>query len=80
MVTSRHPSGLRLFEVADLCIDTCAPSADTAIRLASELGVCSVSSIAGVLIAQALTSEIVGRYLKAGMTPALLLSRNLSGH
>ena len=79
MITSRHPSGLRLFEVADLCIDTCAPYADTAIRLPSELGVCSVSSIAGVLIAQALTSEIVGRYLQAGVTPPLLVSRNLSG-
>ena len=80
MIKSRHPSGLRLFEVADLCIDTCAPYADTAIRLPCELGVCSVSSIAGVLIAQALTSEIVGRYLQTGVKPPLLLSRNLSGY
>ena len=72
------PSGRRLFEIADLCIDTCAPYGDTALRLPTELGVCSVSSIAGVVIAQALTLEIVDRYLRAGVTPPLLVSRNLS--
>ena len=78
-VASRHPSGLRLCEVATLCVDTCAPYADTAIPLPSQLGVCGVSSFAGVLIAQALTSEIVSRYLDAGVDPPLLVSRNLPG-
>ena len=32
-VRSRHPSGLRLFEVAAISIDTGAPYADTAVRL-----------------------------------------------
>jgi uncharacterized phosphosugar-binding protein len=75
-VASRHPSGLRLFEVATQCIDTCAPYGDTAIRLSADLGVCGVSSFAGVVIAQALTAEIVDRYLRAGVTPPLLVSRN----
>jgi uncharacterized phosphosugar-binding protein len=78
-VTSRHPSGLRLFEAATLCIDTCAPYPDTAIHLSSEVGVCSLSSFAGVLIAQALTAEIVDRYLRAGVVPPVLVSRNLPG-
>ncbi|HMK98191.1 MAG TPA: sugar isomerase domain-containing protein [Acidimicrobiales bacterium] len=76
-VSSRHPSGLRLFEVADPSIDTCAPYADTAIRLSPKLLVCGVSSLAGILVAQALTVEIIGRYLEAGETPPLLVSRNL---
>jgi uncharacterized phosphosugar-binding protein len=75
-VVSRHPSGLRLFEVATVCIDTCAPYPDTAICLRSDLGVCSVSSLSGVLIAQALTAEIVGGYLRAGLVPPVLASRN----
>lgn len=79
-VTSRHPSGLRLFEAATLCIDTCVPYPDTAIRLPSDVGVCSLSSFAGVLIAQALTAEIVDRYLRAGIAPPVLVSRNLPGH
>jgi uncharacterized phosphosugar-binding protein len=85
-VSSRHPSGLRLFEVAAISIDTGAPYADTAVRLGpgpggpagrGELGVCSVSSFAGILVAQALTAEIVGCYLRAGVAPPLLVSRNL---
>ena len=78
-MTSRHPSGLRLFEVATLTIDTCAPYGDTTITLAPQLGVCSVSSFAGTLIAQALTAEIAARYLKAGVAPPVLASRNLAG-
>jgi uncharacterized phosphosugar-binding protein len=85
-VRSRHPSGLRLFEVAAISIDTGAPYADTAVSVGpgpggpegpGELGVCSVSSFAGILVAQALTAEIVGCYLQAGVVPPLLVSRNL---
>lgn len=85
-VRSRHPSGLRLFEVAAISIDTGAPYSDTAVSLgpgpegpegAGGLGVCSVSTFAGILVAQALTAEIVGCYLHAGVAPPLLVSRNL---
>jgi uncharacterized phosphosugar-binding protein len=85
-VRSRHPSGLRLFEIAAISIDTGAPYADTAVHLgpgprglegAGGLGVCSVSSFAGILVAQALTADIVGCYLQAGVAPPLLVSRNL---
>lgn len=76
-VRSRHPSGLCLFEIAAISIDTGAPYADTAVRLGPGLGVCSVSDFAGILVAQALTAEIVGRYLQAGVARPLLVSRNL---
>jgi uncharacterized phosphosugar-binding protein len=76
-VASRHPSGRRLFEVATLSIDTGAPYADTAIPLTPGLGVCSVSTFAGIVLAQALNAEIVSRYLSAGLTPPVLVSRNL---
>jgi uncharacterized phosphosugar-binding protein len=77
-VPSRHPSGQRLFEVAGISIDTGAPYADAAIHLSPGLGLCGVSSFAGILVAQALTAEIVGCYLKAGVDPPILVSRNLS--
>ncbi len=76
-VASRHPSGLRLFEVATHCLDTLAPYGDTAIHLSDELGVGSVSSITGAVLAQALTVEIVNGYLRAGAVPAVLVSRNV---
>jgi uncharacterized phosphosugar-binding protein len=68
---------LRLFEIAAISIDTGAPYADTAVRLGPGLGVCSVSSFTGILVAQALMAEIVGCYLQAGVAPPLLVSRNL---
>ncbi|HTV10907.1 MAG TPA: sugar isomerase domain-containing protein [Acidimicrobiales bacterium] len=76
-VESRHPSGQRLFEVASLSIDTCAPYSDTAISLADGTGLCALSSLAGVLIAQALTVEVVRAILGKGAAPQLLASRNL---
>lgn len=76
-VGSRHPSGLRLFEIATLCLDTLAPYGDTAVHLTDQLGVCSVSSIAGVVLAQALTVEIINGHLRAGVVPPVLVSRNL---
>lgn len=86
-VASRHPSGLRLFEAATVCVDTGAPLADTALSLGgrgegtagAQVGVCSVSTFAGVIIAQALTAEIVSYFLNAGVRPPVLLSRNLPG-
>jgi uncharacterized phosphosugar-binding protein len=77
-VASRHPSGLRLFEVATLCLDTLAPYGDTAVHLRDGLGVCSVSSIAGAVLAQALTVEIINSHLRAALVPPVLVSRNLS--
>ncbi|HTW10954.1 MAG TPA: sugar isomerase domain-containing protein [Acidimicrobiales bacterium] len=77
-VSSRHPGGQRLFEVATLVIDTGAPYADTAISLGPDVGVCSVSSFAGIVVAQALNAELVARYVRAGAAPPLLPSRNLA--
>jgi uncharacterized phosphosugar-binding protein len=49
------------------------------LEVAPGVGVCSVSSLAGVAIAQALTAEVVAHYMRAGRKPPLLVSRNLSG-
>jgi len=75
----RHPTGKRLFEVADMFIDTCAPYSDTVLEPRPGLGVSGISTLAGVLVAQALTAEIVERYLEAGAAPPVLTSRNMVG-
>lgn len=75
---SRHPSGQRLFEVADVTIDICAPYADAVLEAQPGLYVCGVSTLAGVFVAQALVAEIVERYVEAGKVPAILPSRNLA--
>jgi uncharacterized phosphosugar-binding protein len=79
-VTSRHPSGKRLFEVGDVVIDNCGPYGDALLtdpRL--EAAVCSASSLTGAFIAQSLTAEIVRLFLEKGEVPPVLISANVDG-
>jgi uncharacterized phosphosugar-binding protein len=78
-VTSRHPSGRRLFEVADLVIDNRAPLGDAVLSIGDGLRVCAVSSITGAFIAQGLTAEIVRHHQEAGVKPPVLISANVEG-
>lgn len=79
-VSSRHPSGKLLYEVADEVIDNCGPMGDALLeddRLGTK--VCSVSSVAGAVIAQCLTAEITKALLDHGQTVPVLMSANLDG-
>jgi uncharacterized phosphosugar-binding protein len=77
---SRHPSGRRLAELADVVLDNAAPYGDAALPLPGDTGsVCAVSSITGALLAQMLTAEVVRRLLEAGHTPPVYLSANVPG-
>jgi len=77
-IDSRHPSGKKLYELGDAVIDNCGPIGDALIPIADmEIKACSISSITGAFIAQALTAEIVKGYLEQGETPPLLISYNV---
>lgn len=78
-VSSRHPSGKRLFEVADVVIDNGAPFGDAVLELDGGVRLCAISSITGAFIAQALTAEIARRYVAAGQEPPVLVSANVDG-
>ncbi len=78
-LTSRHPSGRRLAELADVVLDNGAPYGDSALPLPNGGSVCAVSSITGALLAQMLTAEVVRRLLEAGHTPPVYLSANVPG-
>ena len=55
---SRHSSGKRLFEVADVVIDSCVPAGDAQVSIpgwASKVG--AVSTIIGMMIMQSVASE-----------------------
>jgi uncharacterized phosphosugar-binding protein len=75
-VTSRHPSGLRLFELADVVLDNGAPYGD-AVLDAGGTAVCAVSSITAALLAQMVIAEVVRTMLDAGETPPVYLSANV---
>ena len=76
-VVSRHPSGDRLMELADVVIDNGAPAGDAALDLGDGVIVGAVSNLAGVVAVQLLTEGIARAYLAAGRAPAVYRSMNL---
>ncbi|MFC4945968.1 sugar isomerase domain-containing protein [Pseudonocardia sp. GCM10023141] len=75
-VTSRHPSGLRLFEIADVVLDNGAPYGDATLS-AGGVAVGAISSITAALLAQMIVAEVVATMLAAGETPPVYLSANV---
>lgn len=76
-VASRHPSGLRLFEVADVVIDNLGPAGDAALPLSDGVSVGAVSNLLGIVVVQMLTEGLTQRYLDAGLRPPVYRSMNL---
>jgi uncharacterized phosphosugar-binding protein len=74
---SRHPSGTRLADHADVLLDNGAPYGDAVLDLPGGGKVCATSSITAALLAQMLTAEVVRRLLAAGETPPVYLSANI---
>jgi uncharacterized phosphosugar-binding protein len=69
-VDSRHPSGAKLIDHADVALDNGAPYGDAA---------CAVSSITAALLAQLVVAEVVRRLLEAGEAPPVYVSANVPG-
>jgi uncharacterized phosphosugar-binding protein len=78
-VRSRHPSGLRLFEIADVVIDNCGVFGDALLPLPGGGATAATSSLTGVLIAQMLVAEVCSRLLSSGKEVPVLISANVPG-
>jgi uncharacterized phosphosugar-binding protein len=78
-VESRHPSGTKLIDHADVVLDNGAPYGDAVLDLPGGGKVCAVSSITAALLAQLLVAEVVRRLLESGETPPVYLSANIPG-
>lgn len=77
---SRHESGQRLAEVADLTIDTRVPRGDALVDLAGvETPAGGASSVVGVTIVNALVVECAARLQARGIAPPLIPTMNLPG-
>jgi uncharacterized phosphosugar-binding protein len=77
-VTSRHQSGKRLYELADIVIDSCSPQGDAVVRIPGthdKIG--PLSTILGGTILHALSCKICDLILDLGMTPPVLVSGNI---
>ncbi|MEV6305998.1 SIS domain-containing protein [Actinoplanes sp. NPDC051861] len=78
-VASRHPSGRKLGDIADVVLDNGAPYGDATLPLPGGGAVGAVSSITAALLAQQIVTEVVARLLAAGVTPPVYLSDNVPG-
>jgi uncharacterized phosphosugar-binding protein len=78
-VRPKHPSGLRLSEIANVVIDNLAPYGDATLALPGGVAVGSVSSITSAFIAQLLTIGVAERMSGDGKVPPIYLSANIPG-
>jgi uncharacterized phosphosugar-binding protein len=78
-VDSRHPSGAKLVDLADVTLDNGAPYGDAVLPLPGGGTVCAVSSITAALLAQLVSAEVVRRLLEAGEAPPVYVSANVPG-
>ena len=79
-VTSRHPSGKRLFEVCDYVIDNCGVKGDAAVTLEGlpeKIG--PTSTAVGTALINAVVIEAVEQMIADGIVPPVFMSANLDG-
>jgi uncharacterized phosphosugar-binding protein len=78
-VDSRHPSGAKLIDHADVALDNGAPYGDAVLPLPGGGTACAVSSITAALLAQLVVAEVIRRLLEAGEEPPVYVSANVPG-
>ena len=77
-LTSKHPSGKRLFEACTYCIDNCTNYGDTLVEV-PELGqsMCPASGIGASYAMWALQSTVVEKLLGMGLKPSVYISNHM---
>jgi uncharacterized phosphosugar-binding protein len=77
---SRHSSGKRLFEVADIVVDTGAPLADASLRIEGlEAPVGASSTSVTIAIAHAIVSATAEKLVQRGIQPFVMVNPNTAG-
>ena len=77
---SRHASGKRLYELADVVIDNCVPTGDALISLDGlESRTGASSTVAGAAIAHSIIIEALSELIQKGVNPPVLPSANVEG-
>jgi uncharacterized phosphosugar-binding protein len=78
-VASRHPSGRKLADLADVVLDNRAPYGDAVLPLPGGGAAGAVSTITSALLAQLVVARTVRDLLDAGEMPPVYLSANVPG-
>ena len=75
---SRHSSGKRLYEIADVVIDNHVPMGDALVELRPGFPrVSAASTVVGAAILQALVAEVTSRLMQRGIEPPVWISSNV---
>ncbi len=79
-VESPHSSGKKLYELADIVIDNCAPAAEAMMEVEGlEPRLCAASGLSAAMIMWSVTTVVVEELMKRGKTPGVLKSANFPG-
>lgn len=77
---SRHASGKRLFEIADIVLDNCGEIGDAALPiegLPGKFG--ATSTVIGAALLHVLCYAVIQKMIERGTTPPVTISANVSG-
>ncbi|NMC12713.1 MAG: SIS domain-containing protein [Chloroflexi bacterium] len=77
-VTSRHPKGYKLMDIADLVIDNCGVPGDAICEIPGVAPrVASTSTVVGVALMNSLVAEITHILHSRGVVPPIFISSNI---
>jgi uncharacterized phosphosugar-binding protein len=78
--TSRHSSGKKLYELADVVIDNCCPKGDCLLQLPGlQVPIGAGSGVAGMFIMHSIIVQTIQNLLERGIQPPVFMSGNLDG-
>jgi uncharacterized phosphosugar-binding protein len=79
-VDAVHSSGKKLFEIADVVLDNCAPAAEAMMEVEGlEARLCAASGLSAAFIMWSITTVVVEELLAKGIMPGVLKSANFPG-
>jgi uncharacterized phosphosugar-binding protein len=77
-VRSSDASGKKLYEIADLVIDTGTPLGDAAVAVAPDAPkVAPISSVAGMIVVNAIVAQVAANFAARGKRPPTWVSSNV---
>ncbi len=77
-VPAGHSSGKKLYEIADLVIDTGTPLGDASVAVSPALAmVAPLSSVAGMIVVNAIVAQVAANYAARGQRPPTWVSNNV---
>ncbi|MCX5757513.1 MAG: sugar isomerase domain-containing protein [Candidatus Hydrogenedentes bacterium] len=75
-----HPSGKKLIDAADLCVDNGSPHGDALVEVKDNERMCPGSGIASAYVFWAIHAEAVERLQGMGVNPSIYRSVHVGGH